>query len=58
MKKRRPDQVPWMDAADYGRSLKPGIGFNLLVREIKRSVDFCTMNDPHERAWSDGHICR
>jgi hypothetical protein len=31
-----------MDAADYGRSLKPGVGFNLLVREVQRSVDFCS----------------
>jgi hypothetical protein len=29
-----------MTAPDYGRSLKPGIGFNLLVKEIKRSVAF------------------
>jgi catechol 2,3-dioxygenase-like lactoylglutathione lyase family enzyme len=42
LKKRRPDQIPWMDAADYGRSLKPGVGFNLLVREVQRSVDFCS----------------
>ena len=31
MKKRAPDQQPWMSPPDYGRSLRPGIGFNLLV---------------------------
>ena len=29
-----------MSPPDYGRSLKPGIGFNLLVRDVKRSVEF------------------
>jgi catechol 2,3-dioxygenase-like lactoylglutathione lyase family enzyme len=29
-----------MKAEDYGRMLKPGIGFNLLVRDMKRSVEF------------------
>ena len=33
--------MPWMPAPDYGRTLKPGIGFNLLVRDVKRGVDFC-----------------
>lgn len=30
-----------MTASDYGRSIKPGIGFNLLVKDVKRSVAFC-----------------
>jgi uncharacterized glyoxalase superfamily protein PhnB len=42
MKKRSPDQTPWMDAADYGRSLRPGIGINLLVRDVARAVAFAT----------------
>ena len=29
-----------MSPPDYGRTLKPGIGFNLLVRDVKRSVKF------------------
>lgn len=40
MKKRPPEQEPWMPPPDYGRSLKPGLGVNLLVREVKRAVDF------------------
>jgi hypothetical protein len=40
LKKRAADQEPWMSPPDYGRSLKPGIGFNLLVRDVKRSVGF------------------
>ncbi len=41
MKKRPPDQDPWMPAPDYGRSLRPGLGINLLVRDVARSVEFC-----------------
>jgi catechol 2,3-dioxygenase-like lactoylglutathione lyase family enzyme len=40
LKKRAPDQQPWMSPPDFGRTLKPGIGFNLLVRDVRRSVDF------------------
>jgi hypothetical protein len=40
LKKRASDQEPWMSPPDYGRTLRPGIGFNLLVREVKRSVNF------------------
>ena len=41
MTKHRPaDQTPWMSAPDYGRSLKPGVGFSLLVRDVARSVRF------------------
>lgn len=40
MKKRASDREPWMSPPDYGRSIRPGIGFNLLVREIARSVKF------------------
>lgn len=29
-----------MSPPDYGRTLRPGIGFNLLVRDVKRSVKF------------------
>jgi len=32
---------PWMPAADYGRSLG-GLGVNLLVRDVARSVAFLT----------------
>ena len=42
MKKRSPDQTPWMDAADYGRSLRPGLGINLLVHDVARAVTFAT----------------
>jgi hypothetical protein len=41
MTKHRPaDQTPWMSAPEYGRSLKPGVGFSLLVRDVARSVRF------------------
>ena len=39
-KQRTPDQVPWMSAPDYGRSLRPGVSFSLLVRDMERSVRF------------------
>jgi catechol 2,3-dioxygenase-like lactoylglutathione lyase family enzyme len=35
-----PDDKPWMSAPDYGRSLRAGIGFNLLVRDVARGVAF------------------
>src|SRR3954454_24272352 len=37
------DAKPWMAAADYGRSLRPGIGVNLLVSDVRRSVEFATV---------------
>ena len=37
--KRGENDKPWMPADEYGRSLR-GIGVNLLVREIARSVEF------------------
>jgi catechol 2,3-dioxygenase-like lactoylglutathione lyase family enzyme len=39
-KHRDADQSPWMSAPDYGRSLRPGVGFSLLVRDMARSVRF------------------
>jgi uncharacterized glyoxalase superfamily protein PhnB len=42
MKKRPPDQVPWMSPPDYGRSLAPGLGINLLVRDVAGAVRFGT----------------
>jgi hypothetical protein len=33
---------PWMPAPDYGRSLRPGLGVNLLVTDVKASVKFAT----------------
>jgi catechol 2,3-dioxygenase-like lactoylglutathione lyase family enzyme len=38
-KKRPEDQTPFMEAPDYGRSLK-GFGVNLLVRDVPRAVAF------------------
>jgi catechol 2,3-dioxygenase-like lactoylglutathione lyase family enzyme len=40
MKLRPADHTPWMPAPDFGRSLKPGIGFNLLVSDVARTVSF------------------
>ncbi len=40
MKKRPADQTPWMAADDYGRSLRPGLGVNLLVRDVAAAVKF------------------
>lgn len=34
---------PWMPAADYGRSIRPGLGVNLLVRNVPASVKFATV---------------
>ena len=42
MKKRAPDQVPWMSPPDYGRSLPSGLGINLLVRDVAGAVRFAT----------------
>lgn len=39
MVSKRGESKPWMPADEYGRSLR-GIGINLLVRDIARSVDF------------------
>lgn len=52
-KKRGEDQVPFMAAADYGRSLR-GLSINLLVRDVSRAVAFqrdvlgatCVYSDP------------
>jgi uncharacterized glyoxalase superfamily protein PhnB len=41
MKKRRADQIPPLAAPVYGRTLR-GLGFNLLVRDVARSVNFAT----------------
>ncbi len=41
MKKRTPDKTPPVSAEAYGRSLR-GIGFNLLVSDVKRAVEFAT----------------
>ena len=40
MKKRPPDKIPWKDAADYGRSIRPGLSVNLLVADVARGVRF------------------
>lgn len=42
MKTRAPDQSPWMSAPDYGRSLRPGLSINLLVREVAPAVRFAS----------------
>jgi len=42
MKKRPSDQSPWMPAPTVGRSIRPGIGINLLVEDVARSVRFAT----------------
>jgi uncharacterized glyoxalase superfamily protein PhnB len=39
MKKRAPDKTPPVAAPEYGRMLR-GVGFNLLVRDVARSVHF------------------
>jgi len=41
MKTRPPDKIPPVSAADYGRSLR-GLGFNLLVTDVARSVRFAS----------------
>jgi catechol 2,3-dioxygenase-like lactoylglutathione lyase family enzyme len=41
MKSNASGKTPPLSAADYGRSLK-GVGFNLLVRDVRRAVTFAT----------------
>lgn len=41
MKKRSPGKTPPVSAEDYGRALR-GIGFNLLVTDVARTVRFAT----------------
>ena len=43
---------PWMPAADYGRSLR-GLGINLLVADIARSVAFATEVLAAETVYAD-----
>ena len=50
MKER--DGEPWMAADAYGRSLT-GMGVNLLVREVARSVAFLTEVLGFERVYAD-----
>lgn len=33
---------PWMDAAEFGKSLPSGLGINLLVKNVEASVGFAT----------------
>ncbi len=40
MKKRSADQQPWMAPDDYGRSIRPGLGVNLLVKDVSAAVRF------------------
>ena len=40
MKLRPADQEPWMDAAEFGRSLRPGLSVNLLVSDVGKAVKF------------------
>ena len=39
VKKRRPDETPFMEAPAYGRSLS-GLSINLLVKDVARAVAF------------------
>jgi uncharacterized glyoxalase superfamily protein PhnB len=41
MKTRPPDMTPWMDAPDYGHTLR-GLGFNIIVRDVARAVKFAS----------------
>jgi catechol 2,3-dioxygenase-like lactoylglutathione lyase family enzyme len=42
MKKRPPDREPFMPAPEYGRSLRPGLGVNLIVADVAAAVRFAT----------------
>jgi catechol 2,3-dioxygenase-like lactoylglutathione lyase family enzyme len=42
MKKRPPDRQPFMPAPEYGRSLRPGLGVNLIVADVAATVRFAT----------------
>ena len=50
---KKSNRQPWMDAADFGRSLGPGIGFNLLVRDMPRMVEFATQVLGAQSPYSD-----
>lgn len=47
-----PDTAP-PDAAAFGRGLGPGIGLNLLVRDIARAVQFQTQVLAARAVWAD-----
>lgn len=49
---KRSQGVSWMSAADYGRSLR-GMGVNLLVREVARSVSYLTSVLDLDEVYSD-----
>ncbi|MGI9482041.1 MAG: hypothetical protein ACR2OR_06760 [Hyphomicrobiales bacterium] len=51
MKKREGD--PWMPADEFGRTLKSGIGLNLLVRDVAAAVKFQTDVLKAETAYAD-----
>lgn len=40
MKHRPSGKEPWMSAPDFGRSLRPGLGVNLLVKDVAGGVKF------------------
>ena len=33
---------PWMEPADFGKSIPKGLGINLLVKDVAASVGFCS----------------
>ncbi|MEQ8603508.1 MAG: hypothetical protein RIB45_09315 [Marivibrio sp.] len=37
---KKSTKTPWMPAPDFGRGLPPGLGLNLLVRDVEASVGF------------------
>ena len=47
------DHEPWMPAPDYGRSLRPGLGVNLLVKNVPASVRFATQVLAATETYSD-----
>ena len=44
---------PWMPAPDYGRSIKPGLGVNLLVKDVQAAIRFATQALGATETYSD-----
>jgi catechol 2,3-dioxygenase-like lactoylglutathione lyase family enzyme len=50
------EKKPWMPAPDYGRSLRPGIGINLLVSDVQQSVKFAAAVLGATETYSDANF--
>src|SRR5258705_3536832 len=47
---------PWMPADDYGRTLRPGLGVNLLVKNVQAAVRFAVQVLGATETYSDDNF--